>query len=379
VKLLTIVGARPQFIKAAPLSKALAGAGISEVFVDSGQHYDQAMAGNFFKELELPAPAYSLGVGSGSHGKMTGRLLESIETVLLKERPRAVIVYGDTNTTLAGALAAAKLNIPVVHIEAGLRSYRAAMPEEINRRLTDHVSQILLCPSQRAVENLAKEGLTNAMKSGVLLSEDECRSNNPSDQPFICNVGDIMFDALLAARARKPTVPLVDQLGARNYVLVTIHRAESTNDPDIFEGLIRNIAELGGFYNVLFPVHPRTRKCLEEANLGHLLESPNIHCLEPMSYGAFVKTQSNARVVVTDSGGVQKESFMLGTPCLTLREETEWTETVEMGRNRLLGLNPESLLDAVRETKDHIEPTIRPYGDGRASARIVAVMEACLS
>lgn len=378
MKVVTVVGARPQFIKAAPLSKVLAAEGVTEVFVDSGQHYDQAMAGNFYTEFGLPQPAYSLAVGSGAHGMMTGRLLESIESVLLKERPRAVIVYGDTNTTLAGALAAAKLSIPVMHIEAGLRSYRDSMPEEINRRLTDHISRILFCPSQRAVENLAKEGLETPSETGALLSELECRAPRPIDKPIICNVGDIMFDALIAAQARNPSLPLVDDLGARNYILVTIHRAESTDDPAILKGLIKNVAELSADYNVLFPVHPRTRQKMKNSGLDHLMDGPNIHRLEPLSYGEFIKAQSAARVVVTDSGGVQKESFMLGTPCLTLREETEWTETVQLGCNRLLGMQPEFLLEEVRKASIANNVTEQPYGDGRAAERIVSVMNACL-
>ena len=378
MKVVTIVGARPQFIKAAPLSRILPAHGITEIFIDSGQHYDQAMAGNFFTEFRLPQPAYNLEVGSGTHGMMTGRLLESIETVLLKESPRAVIVYGDTNTTLAGALAAAKLSIPVVHIEAGLRSYRDSMPEEINRRLTDHISRILFCPSQRAVENLAKEGLKITSETGALLSEFECRAPRSLDKPVVCNVGDIMFDALIAAQAKNPYLPLVDDLGAGNYILVTIHRAESTNDPTILEGLIKNVAELGADYNVLFPVHPRTQQKMKDSRLDRFLDRPNIHRLEPLSYGEFIKAQSAARVVVTDSGGVQKESFMLGTPCLTLREETEWTETVQLGRNRLLGMRPESLLDEVSKVNIANKVTEQPYGDGRAAERIVSVMNACL-
>lgn len=377
MKIVTIVGARPQFIKAAPLSVALKRAGIEEYLVDTGQHYDMSMAGAFFSELGLPHPSHSLGVGSGSHGKMTGRMLEKIEAVLEEVGPDGVVVFGDTNSTLAGAVAAAKMSIPVFHVEAGLRSFRQTMPEEINRRITDHVSRVLFCPTAQAVQNLIREGIAGGETSDNVLSEKECASQCLGKNALVLNVGDIMVDSLKAAKDRDVALPIVDSLGKRGYILVTLHRAESTNDEGILRGLIEQIYSLGKEFDVLFPLHPRTRNKLTEIGLLDRFNGTRVHCLEPLPYGQFIKAQMNAKVIVTDSGGVQKEACMLGTPCLTLREETEWTETVDRGWNQLLGVRPVSLVSEVRNVMPPENNAFDLYGDGRTAQRIAAVIRAC--
>ena len=378
MKVVTIVGARPQFIKAAPLSRALRQADITEYLVDSGQHYDKNMAGNFFSELNLPRPSHSLNIGSGPHGQMTGRMLEKVENVLVELDPDAVIVYGDTNTTIAGALASAKLNLPVVHVEAGLRSWRHTMPEEINRRLTDHISRILLCPSAQAIKNLKSEGIADPDMSEAVLGETECALLTLQDRPLAVNVGDIMVDSLMLVRDKDIPFPVVDELRPGGYVLVTLHRAESTDDPEVFKALMCNICDLSQAETVLFPVHPRTKGRLEQLGLQALLDQPGIVQLDPLPYGQFVKAQANAKVVITDSGGIQKEACMLDTPCLTLREETEWVETIEIGANRLLGTNPAPLRDIVAELKARpasSQPNL--FGDGRTAQRIAGLLQSC--
>ncbi len=379
MKIVSIVGARPQFIKAAPVCNAFQKAGIEECLVDTGQHYDDDMAGAFFRELDLPKPAHSLGVGSGSHGQMTGRILENVEEVLEEEVPAAVLVYGDTNSTIAGALAAAKMAIPVIHVEAGLRSYRASMPEEINRRLTDHVSSLLFCPTASAVENLRVESVAGPEAGADLLSQEACGSLRPTGKPIVVNVGDVMMDALLAIRDRKIEDPLIDTLAPKGYALVTLHRAESTDDEEILRSLLESIAELSQAMPVLFPMHPRTKSSLERAGLDNIVDDrPALHCVPPMSYGRFVRAQAESRVVVTDSGGVQKEAYMLGVPCLTLREETEWPETISSGWNRLLGFRP---ADLSADCRDAGIPEGEPpawFGDGHAAERIADAVTAVL-
>lgn len=379
MKIVTIVGARPQFIKAAPLSAALKQLGIKEYLVNTGQHYDRSMAGAFFSEFGLPDPSHSLGVGSGSHGKMTGKMLEEIEAVLEEVGPDGVIVFGDTNSTLAGSLAAAKMGIPVIHVEAGLRSFRHTMPEEINRKITDHISRILLCPTAQAVQNLINEGIASDNTSKNILSEEECKGLSLGAAPLVLNVGDIMIDALMAAKRRSVTLPIADEFGEREYVLVTLHRAESTNEENIFRGLIGQIVELGKTFDVLFPLHPRTRNKLAEFGLTDCFENTKVHCLEPLPYGQFVKAQMNAKAIITDSGGVQKEACILGTPCLTLREETEWTETVELGWNRLLGMAPNSLVSDVNKIATPDLAANDLYGDGRTAHRIATIIHGCFN
>lgn len=320
MKLVDIVGARPQFVKLAPILKAInehnathPDRPIQEVLVHTGQHYDYQMSGVFFDELGLKPPDYHLGVGSATHGAQTGEMLRRIEEVLLKEKPDVVMVYGDTNSTLAGALAAAKLHIAVAHVEAGLRSFNRRMPEEINRILTDHISDLLFCPTETAVENLAREGFTR----GVHL------------------VGDVMYDAAmqyLELAERKS--PILEQLGLqpRSYALATVHRAENTDDPTRLAGILEGLRRVhSSGVPVVMPLHPRTRRALERNHL-----SPDgIRILEPVSYLDMLVLEKHARVILTDSGGVQKEAFFFRVPCVTLRQETEWVAKVPAGPNTL--------------------------------------------
>ena len=324
-KVVSIVGARPQFIKLAPLSKALREAGFKEVIVHTGQHYDDNMSELFFKELEIPEPDYNLGIGSGSHGEQTGRMLIAIEDILLKENPDLVIIYGDTNSTLAGALASSKLHIPLAHIEAGLRSFNKNMPEEINRIVADHLSSLLFAPTETAVENLRREGI----EKGVYL------------------VGDIMFDALMhfskISDAKSKILEALN-LKPREYYLATIHRAENTDNWERLKNILEALSSLDK--PVIFPVHPRTKKKVEEYNLEFLIEK--IQVIEPVGYLDMIQLEKNAKAILTDSGGVQKEAFWLRVPCITLRDETEWVETVRYGWNRLVGADKEKILDAVK-------------------------------
>jgi UDP-GlcNAc3NAcA epimerase len=330
MKILTVVGARPQFIKLAPLSKILRENGINEIIVHTGQHYDENMNDLFFKELEIPDPDYNLGIGSGNHGEQTGRMLIEIEKIILKEKPNLVIVYGDTNSTLAGALAASKLHIKLAHVEAGLRSFNKRMPEEINRVLTDHVSDILFCPTQTAVENLKNEGITN----GVYL------------------VGDVMFDALLHfSKISDMKSNILERLNInqKEYYLATIHRAENTDDHERLKNILTAISKMDEI--VVFPIHPRTRKMVNYYGLNGLLKNNNVKVIDPVGYLDMLKLEKNAKAILTDSGGVQKEAFWLKVPCITLRDETEWIETVNLGWNRLVGSDVEKILEAVRDLK----------------------------
>ena len=342
MKLDTVVGARPQFIKAAPVSQALAAAGTREVLVHSGQHYDPLMSDVFFAELGLHAPAQQLHVGSAAPGAQTGRKLEAIEQVLLAERPDALLVYGDTNSTLAGALAAAKHGIPIVHVEAGLRSHNRAMPEEINRVLTDHVSALCCCPSDTAAAHLAAEGISR----GVLV------------------VGDVMYDALLAMRDRlAASGGLPDRGDADAPVLATLHRPANTDDPAQLARLVRALGTIDA--PVRWPIHPRTQQALQAAGLTL---PPNVTALAPLGYRDLVATLASARAVVTDSGGLQKEAYWLGTPCLTVRTETEWTETIAAGWNRLVDVSRDDLGALVRDVRRPTGPR-DAYGPPGASAR----------
>lgn len=309
-KIITIVGARPQFVKAAAVSRAFAKTpAFEEVLVHTGQHYDANMSDVFFQELEIPAPKHHLGVGSGSHGRQTGQMLEAIEAVLLQEKPDAMLVYGDTNSTLAGALAATKLHIPVIHSEAGLRSFNRRMPEEVNRVLTDHVSALLLCPTQTAVANLAREGIENG----------------------VVTVGDVMYDATLFAKEKALSgVAPIDLKGAR-YALCTLHRAENTDDHARFAEILDYINVAAKDLRIVFPAHPRTRPIL--SNMADRLE--NWLIVDPLGYFDLHRVLAGAELVLTDSGGLQKEAYFHRKPCITLRDETEWIETVEAGWNRL--------------------------------------------
>lgn len=345
MKVMTVVGARPQFIKAAAVSRELRRRH-TEVLVHTGQHYDPQLSTVFFRELGLPHPDYALHVGSAMHGAQTGRMLAAIEPLLVDERPDAMLVYGDTNSTLAGALAAAKLGVPVVHVEAGLRSFDRAMPEELNRVLTDHVSDLLCCPGATAVAHLAAEGITQ----GVHV------------------VGDVMLDVLLATRAS--LTPGDAPAGAAGHVLLTLHRPSNTDDAVRLGALLRAVATVDA--PVIWPVHPRTRHAMEAA--GHALP-PNVQAVEPLGYRALVAALASAHAVVTDSGGLQKEAYWLGVPCLTLRRETEWTETVASGWNRLVDVPRDDLAALVRASTRPDTPR-DAYGTPGAAARIVALMEA---
>jgi len=349
MKVLSIVGARPQFIKASPLTLVLRKRH-HEILVHTGQHYDYGMSDVFFEDLGIPIPDYHLGIGSGRHGAQTGAMLTAIEGVLEKEQPDAVIVYGDTNSTLAGALAAAKLHIPVAHIEAGLRSFNRVMPEEINRVLTDHVSTWLFAPSELSRDQLAKEGI----------------------QACVHVVGDIMYDALLLHRSRADTSSKVlDQLGLspKSYYVATVHRAENTdrreNLASIFDGLGRLDKP------VVMPLHPRTLKKVEEFQLS-LPE--NVKPLEPLGYLNMLKLQSQASCILTDSGGVQKEAYYLSVPCVTLRFETEWVETVTVGWNLVCGTESVAIVEGVRKMEGCQAPHPNLYGDGTAAQRIVEIL-----
>ncbi len=350
MKVAPIVGARPQFIKAAPLLDQLrATPGVEPVLVHSGQHFDENMSAVFFRELGLPTPDFSLGIHSGSHGQMTGRMLEAVETPLVATRAEVAVVFGDTNTTLAGALAAAKLQIPVAHVEAGLRSWNRTMPEEINRVLVDHCSAWLFCPTGQAVTNLTAEGVTR----GVHL------------------VGDIMFDAVrrfgAVARERAATLARFG-LSSGSYFVLTIHRAYNTENPDVLRGILAAAGALRA--PVLFPVHPRTRPLLAAG----VAVPDNVILCEPLGYLDMLCLTTHARCVLTDSGGLQKEAYFLGVPCATLRPETEWVETVEAGWNVLAGTGPDEIVTAVGQVLAASRRPIGCYGNGRAAEQITALL-----
>lgn len=377
VKFVDIVGARPQFIKLAPVLKAIEKHNmvdpdiyIDEVLIHTGQHYDYEMSGVFFDELGLKSPDYHLGVGSGTHGSQTGEMLKKIETVLIKEEPELVIVYGDTNSTLAGALAAAKLHIPVAHVEAGLRSFNRKMPEEINRILTDHVSEFLFCPTETAVENLRNEGFTNILNDGKLFHIHYDLSELSYSSPVVINTGDVMFDAaLMYLNLAEQKSRIIEDLNLRPkcYALATIHRAENTNDPEKLKTIFAGLEAIAkNELPVILPAHPRTRK---EANVLGI--SPNrLKVINPVSYMDMLLLEKYAKVILTDSGGVQKEAFFFRVPCVTLRNETEWVETVELGWNVLLSSSDESLFSKIPfAKKDYLDNC--PYGDGQAAKRII--------
>lgn len=351
MKIVTVLGARPQFIKAAPLSEALSKRH-EEIIVHTGQHYDYQMSDVFFEELGIPKPDYFLGVGSKQHGAQTGEMLTGVEEVLLKEKPDGVLVYGDTNSTLAGALAAAKLHIPIAHVEAGLRSYNRQMPEEVNRVLTDHVSSWLFCPTDQAVKNLAQEGLTKG----------------------VVRTGDVMADALYyhARRAEERNIAGNLHYKRKSYLLATVHRAENTDDPGRLKEIISAFAKIEG--QIVLPLHPRTKKLL----LTSQMPIPdNVEVIEPVGYLEMILLEKDAELILTDSGGVQKEAYLWQVPCVTLRDETEWVETVHTGWNTLTGANTERIMAAVACYRKNPLPGYHEnlYGNGRASEEIVTAME----
>jgi len=359
MKILTVVGARPQFIKAAAVSRVLRSEpAVQEVLVHTGQHYDSNMSEIFFEELEIPRPDYHLGIGGGSHGQNTGRMLEAIEQVLMQEQPDWVLVYGDTDSTLAGALAAVKLHIPVAHVEAGLRSFNRRMPEEINRVLADHASDLLFAPTETATRNLSREGIPESK---------------------IHLVGDVMYDAAIYYEdkaERKSKILQQLSLSSKGYVLVTVHRAENTEDPGRLKFILEALAELHHEVPVVFPVHPRTKKRVKALGLAGYLE--RMLAIEPVGYLDMVMLEKNARLIATDSGGVQKEAFFYRVPCVTMREETEWIELVELGWNRLSPpTDKEGTLRSLRSalhSRQLPDGEIDLYGGGQAAKRIATVL-----
>ena len=352
-KIVTIIGARPQFIKAAMVSRALDKNKIEEIIVHTGQHYDKNMSDIFFAQLKIPKPKYNLGIGSGSHGKQTGEMLIKIEEVLLKEKPNYVMIYGDTNSTLAGALAASKLLIPVIHIEAGLRSYNMAMPEEQNRVLSDHISTILICPTQTAVDNLKKEGITQ----NVYLTGD-----------VMCD--SVLYYSKIANKKINPSnialTPIYDKREVKDWYLTTIHRAENTMDNKNLSVILKVFEKLDKM--VIFPVHPRIRKMVDE--LQNKNQYQNIYFVEPVDYLTMLYLTNNAFKVVTDSGGLQKECYILNTPCITIRDQTEWVETLKNGYNILSKPEEQELYDKIMTSKIQDDNKIHYYGDGEASKKI---------
>jgi UDP-GlcNAc3NAcA epimerase len=361
--ILTVVGARPQFVKAAAVSRALAGARVRERIIHTGQHYDAVMSDVFFSELGIPAPVHHLGVGSGPHGVQTAAMLVGIERVLAEERPDWLLVYGDTNSTLAGAIAAAKRHVPIAHVEAGLRSFNRLMPEEVNRVATDHLSSLLLCPTQTSVSNLHAEGIDDA----------------PERHGFrrrVRLVGDVMFDATRIfgeVAAERSTILRSIGLSPGEYLLATIHRAENTDDRTRLGAIGDALIELARERKVVWPLHPRTRRLLDSCETGRRLAESEVVLCEPVGYLDMLMLEKGARCILTDSGGVQKEAFFAGVPCVTVRDETEWVELVDLGWNRIA--SPAAGADAVVRAVRSAAPGRRdqhPYGFGDAAQRIAA-------
>lgn len=354
MKIVTVVGARPQFIKASMLSRLFQkDPNIKEILVHTGQHYDANMSDIFFDQLKIPKPDYNLGIGSGTHGNQTGRMLSEIESILFKEEPNIVLVYGDTNSTLAGSLAASKLHIPIAHVEAGLRSFNKKMPEEINRLLTDHLSTWLFCPTKTAQNNLKREGI--------------------KDRVFI--TGDIMYDAVLHFKSealKHSTLFRRLNLDKKDYYLATIHRAENTDRMDRLQTLLTVLSQLDR--PVVLPLHPRTKKKIEHWNLESMITASHIHTIEPLNYFDMLALESEAKMILTDSGGVQKEAYMLQVPCITLRDETEWIETVEAKWNSIVGASDHQKI--LKEISAKKEPDSYPmlFGDGKTSEKIYRII-----
>jgi UDP-N-acetylglucosamine 2-epimerase (non-hydrolysing) len=367
IKLLSVIGARPNFMKIAPIVHELKSVpDCVHYLVHSGQHYDDRLSGNFFADLNLPTPDVNLEVGSGSHAVQTAEIMKRIEPVLLEYRPHIVLVVGDVNSTIAAALTAAKLGIPVAHIEAGLRSFDTAMPEEINRKLTDAISTLLFVTEQSGVDNLRNEGI-------------------PEERIFF--VGNVMIDCLLQHRELAAKSPILDRLGLREnescrpYAVLTLHRPSNVDNPDTLRGILSAVSALAAELPVLFPLHPRTKKNIEGSECARYLTSDagrksGIVALDPLGYLEFLSLMDHAQIVLTDSGGVQEETTILGVPCLTLRENTERPATVEHGSNQVVGTEPQRILSAARAVlhqprRQYSRP---PLWDGQAARRIVAIL-----
>jgi UDP-GlcNAc3NAcA epimerase len=355
MRIVTVVGARPQFIKAAAVSRVIRDQHadqITEVLVHTGQHFDENMSQVFFDQLDIPTPQYNLEISGGSHGAMTGRMLEAIENVFTKEKPDWVLVYGDTNSTLAAALAAAKIHIPFAHIEAGLRSFNMRMPEEINRILTDRISTLLFCPTDTAVANLRAEGMTQGVQ----------------------NTGDVMYDAALFYKDKaKLNSKCLKTLGLTegNFALATCHREENTDNPDRLKEILDGLNEISSSLPVIFPIHPRTRKLVKEFGLEKKLKS--FRTTDPLPFLDMIALEQAARVILTDSGGVQKEAFFYKVPCITMRDETEWVETVACNANCLVGASASAMIKAFKDIAAKPKRLLdqSPYGEGNAANRIL--------
>jgi UDP-GlcNAc3NAcA epimerase len=349
MKIISVIGARPQFIKASAVSSELRKS-VQEILVHTGQHYDENMSKVFFDELNIPKPDYNLEVGSGSHGKQTAEILSKVEDIYLAEKPDMVLVYGDTNSTLAGALAASKLLIPVAHVEAGLRSFNMKMPEEQNRILTDHISKLLFVPTISSVKNLSNEGIKNG----------------------VYNVGDVMFDAIINfSKMSKEKSRIIDELNlvAENYILCTIHRAENTDDINRLKNIIEALNE--SEVEAVLPLHPRTKKYMD--SYGLKLGS-KIKVIDPIGYLDMISLENHSKKIVTDSGGVQKEAFFMKKPCITMRDETEWKETVENGWNIIVGTDKNKIIDGISNfVPNNVQDSI--FGDGKAASKISQIIK----
>jgi UDP-GlcNAc3NAcA epimerase len=352
-KIVSIVGARPQFIKAAILSRQFRLLGVQESIIHTGQHFEANMSDIFFREMEIPKPAYQLDIHTLSHGAMTGRMLEGIEKALLVEKPDGVVLYGDTNSTLAGALAASKLRIPIVHVEAGLRSFEMTMPEEVNRVLTDRVSNILFCPTETAVNNLKREGFDHMPAR-------------------IFNSGDVMYDAALYYEDKALLKSdILRRIGTKKFVLATIHREENADSPEKLRSIITGLNEIHKQVPVVVPLHPRTRNILAQQYI-----LPNFMIIDPVGYFDMIILLKNAELVITDSGGVQKEAFFFGKHCITLREQTEWVELVEKGLNMLVGSDSRRLISAFNYfSAQESDFSTNLYGNGHAAKTMAEIIQ----
>jgi len=367
--ILTIIGARPQFVKAAVVSREIAshnsrsnGKQIEEIILHTGQHYDHNMSEIFFREMHIPESDYNLGISDCSHGAMTGRMLEEIEKIMLKKHPQVVLVYGDTNSTLAGALAAAKLHIPIAHVEAGLRCFNMNVPEEINRILTDHMSNFLFCPTEAAISNLYQEGIGNNSKIVPKV-------------PVVSNVGDVMYDATLfyrrIAKASDQIQAIIEKMNG-SYYLATIHRPENTDNYGPLKNIVDAMEKIAKTVPIVLPLHPRTRKALS----GHGLQLHGVELIEPVGYFDMLVLLNSCKAVITDSGGLQKEAYFFQKPCITLRRETEWVELVEHGFNTLVGSEKEAIIKAEKGISRKVIGGSIPvlYGQGDAGARVVRAL-----
>ena len=360
MKIITIIGARPQFIKAATVSRAIRmfnqthPTQIKEKLIHTGQHFDQNMSAVFFDELELQNPDYNLGIAGLSHGAMTGQMLESIETILKQEQPDIVLIYGDTNSTLAGALAACKMNIPVAHVEAGLRSFNMKMPEEINRILSDKVSTLLFCPTETAVLNLKNEGVTKG----------------------VYQVGDVMYDATLYYKEKALKSIDINKWNVKDkkYVLCTVHRAENTDNLDRLENIFEALQEIQKSYDIILPIHPRTEKIIKDHKKEYWLDGLKV--IAPLSYFEMMRLEISAKAILTDSGGIQKEAFFHQVQCITLRDETEWKETVEQGWNQITGADKKKILSSYSQLCQGKKLQGQtPYGNGDTAYKILKILQ----